>query len=201
MKSRFEKTLGGAYGYTQAADLFRYRLLYEKGGWYFDTDCLLLKPLTPLFDRDYVFGFYNATDVNNAVLKFPKGHVLLDQIYKESVQKVPDPETWPSGVGPSLLTQYVKKFNLIDKALPRDYFYAISWWEQQQSSPQENPYILHLYASYDFTNGSKIDPRIKTLDRQIENLNLQIETINKSLSLRIARKIPFGKEIRKLFLN
>ncbi len=201
VKSRFEKTFGGAYGYTQAADLFRYRLLYEKGGWYFDTDCLLLKPLTPLFDRDYVFGFYNATDVNNAVLKFPKGHVLLDQIYKESVQKVPDPGTWPSGVGPSLLAQYVKKFNLIDKALPRDYFYAISWWEQQQSSLlQESPYILHLYASYDY-NGSKIDPRIKTLERQIENLNLQIETINKSLSLRIARKIPFGKEIRKLLFQ
>jgi glycosyl transferase-like sugar-binding protein len=202
VKTSFGGTFGGAYGYTAAADLFRYKLLYEKGGWYFDTDCLLLKPLTPLFDRDYVFGLHTKTEVNNAVIKFPKGEAVLDQLYKESIQKVPDPDTWPSGIGPSLFTQYLKKFGLTDLALPRGYFYALSWWEQQQSSIlDENPYILHLYASAKESFQSKIDPRIKSLERQIEALRRQIAVLNNSLSLRMARKIPLGKAIQKLLVN
>lgn len=180
---------GGPSAYLMAADLFRYRLLYEKGGWYFDTDCLLIKPLTPLFDRDYVFGWETATRLNNAVLKFPKGDMMLDQLYKEYAQKIPE----TPGAATLLFTQYLKKFNLIDRALPRDYFYAIYLWEQQQpSNPEESPYILHLYAHFD---------RTKSLDRRIESLERQIETLDKSLSLRIARKIPFGKEIRKVLVQ
>ncbi len=199
-KSSFGGSYGGGFGYSEGADLFRYRLLYEKGGWYFDTDCLLIKPLTPLFDRDYVFGWKNATRVNNAVLKFPKGDAMLDQLYKECIQRRPEtcqPTTVP------LFTQYLKKFNLIDRALPREYFYAIDWIEHQQSSLlEENQYILHLYASTREPRfQAQFDPQIKSLERQIASLNLQIETINKSLSLRIARKIPFGKEIRKLLFQ
>src|SRR5208282_4090582 len=116
VKTSFARTYGEAAGYHETSDLFRYKLLYEKGGWYFDTDCLLLKPLTPLFDRDYVFGWELPIEVNNAVLKFPKGDVMLDQLYNEHVQS-PVGDTWMS-----LFTQYLKKFNLIDRALPREYF-------------------------------------------------------------------------------
>ncbi len=184
VKTSFGGKYGEGWGYSEASDLFRYRLLYEKGGWYFDTDCLLFKPLTPLFDRDYVFGWASATLVNNAVLKFPKGHVLLDQLYKECVQW--SPETCIPGTG-WLFTQYLKKFNLIDNALPPDYFYAMySHWskQDQQSILPESPYTLHLYAN---TNPLE--------------LRMEIETLNKSLSLRIARKIPFGKQIRKILVK
>ena len=189
---RVKTSFGGKYGegsgYSRAADLFRYGLLHEKGGWYFDTDCLLIKPLTPLFDRDYVFGWARPTLVNNAVLKFPKGDVMLDELYKECVGKSPEICLVPGTV--SLFTQYLKKFNLIDRALPRDYFYAMNgfWSKQDQRSfiLQESPYILHLYAS---TPPSTFE------------LRRQIETLNKSLSLRIARKIPFGKQIRKFLVK
>lgn len=189
VKSIFEGP-DNRFGYATAADLFRYKLLYEKGGWYFDTDCLLLKPLTPLFDRDYVFGWETATRVNNAVLKFPKGDVMLDQLYNEHVQS-PVGDTWMS-----LFTQYLKKFNLIDRALPREYFYGINWLGQPHSSLlEEHEYILHCFASTkDPWFQSKFDPQVKSLEREIEMLN-------KSLSLRIARKIPFGKEIRKILIK
>jgi len=189
---RVKTSFGGKYGegsgYSRAADLFRYKLLYEKGGWYFDTDCLLIKPLTPLFDRDHVFGWASATVVGNAVLKFPKGDAMLDELYKGCVQKSPAEVSVPGTV--SLFTQYLKKFNLIDRALPRDYFYAMNglWSKQEQRSfvLQESPYILHLYAS---TPPSTFE------------LRRQIDALNKSLSLRIARKIPFGKQIRKFLVK
>ena len=188
VRSGFEETYGGASGYREAADLFRYKLLYERGEWYFDTDCLLLKPLTPLFDRDYVFG-RGTVSVNNAVLKFPKGDTLLDQLFKECLQRSPLaclPGTVP------LFNQYLKKFNLINQVLPRNYFYPISATQkyQQTISAEESSYILHLYTS---NERSTFDQ-----GRRIKLLEMQIETLNKSLGLRIARKIPFGKAIQKV---
>ena len=177
VRSANERAYGGRCGYREGADLFRYKLLYEKGGWYFDTDCLLLRPLTPLFDRDYVFGWELPTSVNNAVLKFPKGDPLLEQISNECLQR--SPLTCLPGTV-ALFTQYLKKFNLIDQVLPRNYFYAISpIQKEQQSVPEEEcSYLLHLYNSL-------------TLEMQIEALN--------SLALKIARNIPLGKEIREFF--
>jgi hypothetical protein len=204
VRSGYERTYGetnyGGIGYIVASDLFRYKLLYEKGGWYFDTDCLLLKPLTPLFDRDYVFGWELETSVNNAVLKFPKGDELLDQLYKECVQI--NPETYTPWTVHTLFHQYLKKFNLIDQALPRNYFYPISPREkEQQLIPEaESSYILHLFATvkrFAFDQAG----RIKLLEMENKALKMQIDALNKSLSLRIARKIPFGEEIRKILVK
>jgi len=189
VKNSFARTYGEAAGYRETSDLFRYKLLYEKGGWYFDTDCLLLKPLTPLFDRDYVFGWELPIEVNNAVLKFPKGEPMLDQLYKECLQKNSEKDL-PWGI--PLFNEYLKKFNLINRALPRNYFYPISPIEkEQQVVPEEDgSYILHLYTGLKYN----FDPRIQSLEKQIEALN-------KSIGLRLTRKIPFGEQIRKILVK
>ena len=186
IRSGIEETYGGGTGYTEGADVFRYKLLYERGGWYFDTDCLLLKPLTPLFDRDYVFG-RGTVSANPGVLKFPKGDILLDQLYKECLRRSPlacFPGTVP------LFNLYLKKFNLTGQILPRHYFNPISNLGYQQTIAQEEgSYILHLYTNRRVTFDQ---------DRIIKSLETEIATLNKSLGLRIARKIPFGKEIRNV---
>jgi mannosyltransferase OCH1-like enzyme len=191
--------------------MFRYRLLYEKGGWWFDLDCFLVKPLTPLFDLDYVFGWETPTQVNAAVLKFPKNSEILDRLYKEYFEM--DPDRWRPGFGIPLFTQYLKKFNLITKALPPEYFYPIYPGESQRLSNQaEETFILHLYASWEqamkpvkeLTLQNEIrslKSQIDTLNRQVVSLTNQVHNLNNSLSLKIGRMIPFGETIRRAFVK
>jgi hypothetical protein len=56
------------------ADWFRYRLLYEHGGIWADTDMICLKPLE--YETDEVFGWMDSQTINNALLGLPKGHRL-----------------------------------------------------------------------------------------------------------------------------
>ncbi|MGP8069903.1 MAG: glycosyltransferase [Candidatus Bathyarchaeia archaeon] len=209
---RWRAAFGGA-GFAAVSTLFRYSLLYQKGGWYFDTDCILTKPLTPLFELDYVFGWESATRVCNAVLKFPRNNEMFDQLYKECAQMNPD--TWHPGDFVPFFTQYLKKFNLISKALPREYFYPIYAVSEQPSScriPYERTFIVHLFAAYERlilpARELSLQNKIRSLENQIYNLNSQVDTLtnqiqnlNNSLSLKMARRIPFGKTIRKPFVK
>lgn len=40
---------------VQRYDLFRFLAVYHYGGWYFDTDVELVRPLTPLLNSSAVF--------------------------------------------------------------------------------------------------------------------------------------------------
>ncbi len=207
---RWRAAFGGA-GFSAVSTLFRYKLLYAKGGWYFDADCVLIKPLTPLFGLDYVFAWETPTKVNNAVLKFPKGNEMLDQLYRECVEL--DPAEWrPGELWVPLFTQYLKKFNLTTRALPQEYFYPIFPYQEQSRAPPneaEETFIVHLYASserfsFQPARESHLQNTIHSLENQIDMLNRQVETLtaqtqklNDSLSLKIGRRVPFGKTIRR----
>jgi hypothetical protein len=162
-------------GYAIAADLFRYRLLYLKGGWYFDTDCLLLRPLTPFFDHDYVFARQDADYVNNAVMKFPAGDPMLRRMYEECIRI--GPKKYKYGLlgrvggnafafwrlarlaryfvigwgdfGPLMLTRYLMETEMISHALPPESFYPIQSTNTKAFRspfvPSKGTYILHLW--------------------------------------------------------
>jgi hypothetical protein len=156
-------------GYAIASDLFRYKLLYVKGGWYFDTDCLLLRPLTPLFDHDYVFARQDSKSVNNAVMKFPAGDPVLRRMYEECIRIGPEKKfgllrrvggriplvrrcfflIGGRGAGPSMLTRHLNETGLISYALSPESFYPIHWTSIKAfRSPfvlRKGTYILHLW--------------------------------------------------------
>ncbi len=189
------------------SSLFRYRLLYEKGGWYFDTDCILIKPLTSFFKLDYVFAWENAwnprtqlpTMVCNAVIKFPKNTEMLNQLYKYCIQI--DPKTWqPGGLVP-IFTEYLQRFNLIEKALSPEYFYPISSYPefQQQSTSADRTHIVHLFHQVVTSRELEYQKQIEALSIRELDYQKQIETLNNSLSLKIGRKVPFGKTVRRAF--
>jgi hypothetical protein len=54
------------------ADWFRYRLLYEHGGIWADTDVVCLQPF--LYERTEVYGWMDENTINNAILGLPAGH-------------------------------------------------------------------------------------------------------------------------------
>ncbi|MBI2968631.1 MAG: hypothetical protein HYY40_12595 [Bacteroidetes bacterium] len=82
----------GSYG-SPFADIFRFKLLYEKGGWWTDMDVTCLKPFE--FSTPLVFRPHPNLPVVGTVLKAPaKADFLLDAYEKTRQQCNEDTRDW-----------------------------------------------------------------------------------------------------------
>ena len=121
------------YRHAGFSDLFRYKLLLEKGGYWADADVVCLRPFD--FESDYVFGRNKRRDssrsIASAVIKAPAGCELLQFCYDAGFDKDPDGLAWPD-LGPPLLTEGVKRFRLTGYALPHWAFSPIDWWNWEE---------------------------------------------------------------------
>lgn len=68
------------------SDLFRYKLLYEKGGWWVDMDVTCLKPFD--FEAEYVFRNHHKLQMVGNVMKCPQGSPLMLKCYEEASEQV-----------------------------------------------------------------------------------------------------------------
>lgn len=80
------------------ADMFRYKLLYERGGWWADLDIINLAPLPkgiPIFfggERAKLTGaFASKTPYKYwiGLMKFPKGHPVMGQMWQTMFDNIP----------------------------------------------------------------------------------------------------------------
>lgn len=130
------------------ADWFRYRLLYERGGIWADTDIACLKPLA--FESAEIFAWQDERYLNNAVLGLPRGHELalwLAQCCEDPNRLLPydgvamrlrkwrrrhlqgnrrDRIRWGEN-GPKGLTRAALHLGYAEKALPSWHFYPVPW--------------------------------------------------------------------------
>jgi hypothetical protein len=98
--------------YAGFANHFRYRLLFDKGGWWADTDLVCLKPFA--FPDEYVFSseeHQGAPFINNGVMKAPAGNELLAHLCGVCRAKDPEQLLWGE-TGPKLLNEAVRQFGL-----------------------------------------------------------------------------------------
>ena len=128
------------------ADLFRYKLLAEQGGWWVDMDVIGLRPLPKAIAE--VAGWEDDRYVSNAVLYAPVGSPLMETAY---VQASRDERRFLLGTtGPEILTRLLREFGQLECALPTHAFYPVHWsdfrrvLEPCQPLPQES-YTLHLW--------------------------------------------------------
>ena len=90
------------------SDIFRYAVLHEFGGWWLDTDIVLVKPLD--FGREHVFsaqwsGVENGHVCVGDVMRAPKGSVHMANLYALSLQRLFSEKRVEYGaVGPLLLS-------------------------------------------------------------------------------------------------
>jgi hypothetical protein len=99
----FAYASGPAKGsYTAVANLFRYRLLLEKGGIWSDLDVLCLRPLRDLPDA-CVGRTHNKKSLNNDIMKFPAGHPLCRDLADAAQAMGADIKMGEAG--PALLTR------------------------------------------------------------------------------------------------
>ncbi len=76
----------GKGSYAGFSDIFRYKLLYEHGGWWVDMDITCLKPFN--FDKPYFFRSHHELSVVGNVMKCPKHSKVMQLCFEEASASV-----------------------------------------------------------------------------------------------------------------
>ncbi|MEQ9619071.1 MAG: hypothetical protein RIG61_07845 [Deltaproteobacteria bacterium] len=125
--------------YAGFSNLFRYKLLLEKGEFWVDTDVVCMSPLNPA--SDYVFTSAKEPNlyvlgpkihkVQNFLIKTPAGAEIMEYCYTEAGKRNPAELKW-GDTGPRLLKSAVKKFSLQRYVEKAETFSPIHWrnWDR-----------------------------------------------------------------------
>lgn len=111
------------------ANLFRYKLLLEKGGWWVDTDVVCLRAFD--FAAPVVLASEATRDsykVTNALMRLPAGHRVARLCYEAADREDPRKLTWGM-TGPKLLTCVVQQTHDHDAVKPPLVFCPIPYWQ------------------------------------------------------------------------
>jgi GT2 family glycosyltransferase len=121
------------------ADFFRYKLLWERGGWWSDTDAVCVRPFA--FPHEYVFSSENVSSdcgktldgihINNGTICVPAGSPIMEYCWntcKEmDLQKIP----WGTS-GPALIQKAVNKFGLQKYVQAPEVFCPVDGWDVEK---------------------------------------------------------------------
>lgn len=108
------------------SDLFRYQMLFVRGGWWVDTDVYCLTPRLPAAPRAWA-GQGDGV-INNAILKFPAGDPLCGRLAGLARERIPDLARW-GAIGPDLVTEVLSDHAAADHAGTPPTFYPLHWLE------------------------------------------------------------------------
>lgn len=166
--------------YAGFANMFRYKLLLEKGGFWVDTDVVCLRPFN--FTADYVFartknlkpnGSLDETfRVENCIIKAPPGSEVMEYCYETSSRR--DPNELEFGeTGPYFLRPTIKKFKLEEYVVRPEALCPIDWpdwhrllsgsplviWTELAKMSFYRTYGVHLWNEMWRLNGIEKDAR------------------------------------------
>lgn len=114
--------------YAGFANLFRYKLLSSRGGWWVDTDVVCLGPFD--FDAPYVFASEPSREgsvPSNAVLKVPAGSTVMARNW-EVCAAHPDPAGVAWGeLGPKLMARSIEELGLQRYLQAAEVFCPVPW--------------------------------------------------------------------------
>jgi hypothetical protein len=130
------------------SNMFRWRLLYEKGGWWVDTDVVCLSPLLP--QPAVFFAWEDEQRIGSAILKFPAGHPVVGACLDRSERLGSKLVRWGE-TGPAALTEYVLAATLQGKAAPTKRVYPLHYREALDAlAPQLGQELIGRLHGADF---------------------------------------------------
>lgn len=113
---------------TAFSNMFRYKLLYDKGGFWVDMDMVCLKAF--IFPEPYVFSsestFGRPATVNAGVIKCPPRSEFAKYCYNICVGKNKSQLKWGE-IGPKLVRDGIMKYNLRKYIKPYEHFCPIGY--------------------------------------------------------------------------
>ena len=141
--------------YSGFSNYFRYKLLYDKGGYWTDTDIVCLKKFD--FNSPYVFcseeilplGQGN-THVGSCLIKMPVKSPVAHDAYQICLSKKPEELKWGE-IGPRLVKEMVEKYNLNQLVKEPKVFCPVpgcEWIKYIQPNAyeySEETYAIHLW--------------------------------------------------------
>ena len=140
-KNKYGHGKGSVAGFS---DIFRYKLLYEKGGWWVDMDITCLKPLN--FTEPYYFRKHHDLLLVGNVMKCPAHSELMLKCYEEAAATVDENNTdWHKPI--DILNRHVTGLGL-EKYI-REGHSNIDRWEKTNrliltsQSPPADWYFIH----------------------------------------------------------
>ena len=107
------------------SNLFRYKLLARKGGWWVDTDVICLGRDIPRFSE--FFAREDPGLISQAVMFFEAGHPLMVRCFEEATKLGRD-INW-GDTGPRLFTRIAKQYNRESDAFERSFCYPVHYSE------------------------------------------------------------------------
>jgi glycosyltransferase involved in cell wall biosynthesis len=125
------------------ADLFRYKLLFERGGWWVDMDVTCLRPFD--FQTDYVFRPHRVGVVNN-IIKCPPHSVLMKMTYEGVDREVNESSPWllPNRIlFQNIVRLKLDRFLRPDICNQEDWLHAIKPLIDEGRAPAPDWYAIH----------------------------------------------------------
>lgn len=138
----------GQGSYAGFSDIFRYKLLYEVGGWWVDMDMTCLKSFD--FEGDYFFRDHWKLDVVGNAMKCPKGSEIMKNCYEQAVHEIDEfNESWHKPI--EILNDHIKRLDLMrhrKKGLfNSDHAFKLKKYFNRQASIPDKWYGIHWINS------------------------------------------------------
>ncbi|HEV3418321.1 MAG TPA: hypothetical protein VG056_15965 [Pirellulales bacterium] len=145
----------GGYGKGSVAafaNLFRCKLLLERGGWWTDLDSVCIRPLE--FADEHVLGYEREPDgrqhVAVGLVKAPIGSPLMAYCWQRCEQAERARMVWGE-TGPRLMAEAIERVRAPVRMLEPAAFYPIDYWQiwqliRERQIP-DRCYSIHLWNS------------------------------------------------------
>lgn len=136
------------------SDMFRYKLLLDKGNYWIDSDVICLKQLN--FNEDYVFASeyldinHNTETITSCIIKAPKNDKMIQNNYEYCEQINKNIRAWGQ-IGPALLNKSVSEYNLQKFVKPAKIFCpthhmtCTDFVNPERSIQTADSYCVHLW--------------------------------------------------------
>ena len=143
------------------SDLFRFKLLYERGGWWSDVDTICLSDKIPAIERAWARELpeYAPDKVGTSQIAFKQGDPVIKLLYERcyTLSKTNYPRR--ESLGPILLSETISDLQLPkDMFGSADLFYPVRWIEiftlwlpefkDEITSRTENSIYMPIYQSF-----------------------------------------------------
>jgi len=133
------------------ADFVRYRVLWERGGLYLDTDTVSIRPLDQIVpEKSEVVAGWRADQrmvPNSVVLSLPRSDVMMHCSIRAAARFRGE---W-GACGPTLLTEVCQELGDCVTVLPSCSFHSVPPWSPGQvwdDAPlNDGMYVLHFFSS------------------------------------------------------
>ena len=160
---------GPARGSLSAfSNLFRYKLLLERGGWWADTDAVCLRPWD--FPAPIVVASEHTrgpqAKVASGVMKLPAGHPVAALCYDAASRVDRENLQWGEA-GSVLVTRALVERKLLNVIMKPEVFCPLPWWDWQlllaeDSGPARSfvtgdSYSIHLWQEM-WRRAGALDP-------------------------------------------